>query len=137
MLPLFRLQSGDRRQLHCASSEGCVLFHINDKETSGGARSHYHGPICLKRASFTIQSAGVPRNPVKAGGCLNDKTGTTSLFVSETRAAQFHQNQGYLHALQWGYSCIKKEALLHRQVSLVVEPFFLPETIALSPPPKK
>lgn len=29
----------DRQQLLCALSEGCVLFHINDKERSGSKKS--------------------------------------------------------------------------------------------------
>lgn len=102
MLPL--PQSGctckewDRQQCF---SEGCVLFHINDKETSG--RSHYHSPFCLKRTSFTIQSAGVPRNPVKAGGCLKDKRQKQPDFLSVKQGLLvIHQNQLYLCALQWG-----------------------------------
>lgn len=30
---------GDRQKLLCALSEGCVLFHINDKEGSGSKKS--------------------------------------------------------------------------------------------------
>lgn len=33
------VKCGDRQQLLCALSEGCVLFHINDKERSGSKKS--------------------------------------------------------------------------------------------------
>lgn len=112
-----------RQQLLCALSEGCVCCSILMTKRGAGARSRYHTLICLKRASLTIQSAGVHRNPVKAGGCVNDKRQKQPHFLSLQQGPPnlrvllvFHQNQGYLHAFQWGYSCIKKEALLHSTV---------------------
>lgn len=98
-----------------------------------GARSRYHTLICLKRASFTIQSAGVHRNPVKAGGWVIDKRQKQPHFLSLKQGLPnfrmplgFHQNQGYLHAFQWGHPCIKKKAVL---LSPVVKPFFRAETM--------
>lgn len=100
-----------------------VCCSILMTKRGAGAKSRYHTLICLKRASLTIQSAGVHRNPVKAGGCVNDKRQQQPHFLSLQQGPPnlrvllvFHQNQGYLHAFQWGYSCIKKEALLHSTV---------------------
>lgn len=57
-----------------------VCCSILITKTREGARSRYHTLICLKRASLTMQSAGVPRNQVKAklelgvgGGHVNNK----------------------------------------------------------------
>lgn len=50
-----------------------VCCSILMTKRGAGARSRYHTLICLKRASLTMQSAGVHRKGVKAGGCVNDK----------------------------------------------------------------
>lgn len=107
----------DRRQLLCALSKGCVLFHINDKEESRSKKSLSYTHLFKKRASLTIQPAGVRRNPVKAwGSCVNDKRWKQPHFLwlkQGLRAVGLYQNQGHLYAFQWVYSCMKKEALLH------------------------
>lgn len=59
-----------------------VCCSILMTKKGAGARSRYHTLICLKRASLTIQSAGVHRNPVKAGGCVNDKRQKQPHFLS-------------------------------------------------------
>lgn len=70
---------------------GGVCCSILMTKKGAGARSHYHTLICLKRARSTIQSAGVHRNPVKAGGCVSDKRQKQPhfFFVPGTRPAQF------------------------------------------------
>lgn len=102
-----------------------VCCSILMTKRGAGARSRYHTLICLKRASLTIQSAGVHRNLVKAGGCVNDKRQKQPHFLSLKQGPPnfrvllvFHQNQGYLHAFQWGYSCIKKKHYCIAQSSL-------------------
>lgn len=63
---------GTGRSCSVPSPKGVCCSILMTKK-GAGARSRYHTLICLKRASLTIQSAGVRRNPVKAGGCVNDK----------------------------------------------------------------
>lgn len=84
---------------YSAPSPRGVCCSILMTKRGAGARSRYHTLICLKRASLTIQSAGVHRNPVKAGGvgcgggdgCINDKRQKQPhFFVHEARgSAQF------------------------------------------------
>lgn len=57
-----------RQQPLCSLSEGCVLFHINDKDGRGSKKSLSYTHLFKKRQNSTIQSAGVRRNSVKAGG---------------------------------------------------------------------
>lgn len=116
-------KSRDRQQLLCALSEGCVLFHINDKEGSGSKKSLSYTHL-FKKSQPHNTVGGSPQESSESWGLRQwQKTETTSLFVPETRAAQFqnavglHQNQGYHHAFQWVFSCIKKEALLHSTVT--------------------
>lgn len=76
-------------------SQRGVCCSILMTKTREGARSRYHTLICLKRASLTIQSAGVQRNPEKArlelGGVMSITKGRNNpRFLSpKTRAAQF------------------------------------------------
>lgn len=112
----------DRQQLLCAPSEGCVLFHINDKERSGSKKSLSYTHLFKKSQPHNTVGRS-PQESVKAGGCVNDKRQKQPHFLSLKQGLPnfrlplvFHQNQEYLHAFQWGYSCIKKEALLHSTV---------------------
>lgn len=76
-------------------SQRGVCCSILMTKSRKGARSRYHTLICLKRASLTIQSAGVQRNPAKArlelGGVMSiTKERNNPRFLSpKTRAAQF------------------------------------------------
>lgn len=112
-------------------------------KTEGAARSRHHTLICLKRGAFTIQSAGVRRNPVKAeGGCVNDKRWRNLTFcwffflsleqglpnfLVFTRSPAF-----YLNTCQWGSSCINKAA---QQAGQREASAFISETMTLWSPP--
>lgn len=70
-LPLsVRLHMGraGRGSSHSIPSPRGVCCSILMTKTGEGVRSRYHTLICLRRGSPTIQSAGVRRNSVKAGG---------------------------------------------------------------------
>lgn len=119
LLPLLQVahvKCRDRRQLLRAASllpplRGGVCCSILMTKREAGARSHYHILICLKRAPLTIQSAGVRRNPAKAGGgCVNDKRQKQPhfFFLHKTRVTEFQstvrllpKTQDRLHAFQW------------------------------------
>lgn len=66
-----------RGSSHSVPSPRGVCCSILMTKKGAGARSRYHTLICLRRGKLTKQSAGVHRNPVKAGGggggCINDK----------------------------------------------------------------
>lgn len=103
-----------------------VCCSILMTKRGAGARSHYHTLICLKRASFTIQAAGVHRNPVKAGGCITDKKETAFFFFCPRskgypvweRCLFFNQCRGQLHVFQWDRSCTAPSSLLLLSLSL-------------------
>lgn len=132
-------------------SQRGVCCSILMTKTRAGARSHYHTLICLKRASLTIQSAGVHRNPVKAklglavrgGGQVNNKREKLPLlFVFQNKGCPFSE-------CCWSSpkpripSRISMALLLHRagstttlhsHLSPVAKPFSPAQTIDRVPP---
>lgn len=138
-----RSAHGERRQRQqplCSLSEGCVPFHINDKDGRGSEKSLSYAHLFKKRQNSTIQSAGVRRNSVKAGGeggrpfppmtkGRNSLTFFLSLKQGQTRkiSAGLHRNQGILHAFQWvGFPHKEKEQQQHRAVHLFLSPVVKP-----------
>lgn len=147
-------ESRQRQQPLCSLSEGCVLFHINDKDGRGTKKSLSYTHLFKKRQNLTIQSAGVRRNSVKAGGAvgvvvvvvpMTKGRNSLTFFVPKTRgrprkfqtAAGLHRNRGILHAFQWVCSCIKKGAVTAQSSSSpspVVESLQSAQTMGVVPP---
>lgn len=126
----------------------CSILMTKNRE---GARSRYHTLICLKRASLTIQSAGVQRNPVKArlelwwwwGGHVNNKREKQpSLFVSQNKSCPILEcswsspKPRILSRMTMGLLLHKagSSTALHSHLSPVVKPFSAAQTIGRVPP---
>lgn len=106
----------DRQQLLCALSEGCVLFHINDKERSGSKKSLSYTHL-FKKSQPHNTVGGSPQESSESWGLRPwQKTETTSLFVPETRAAQFQSVVG-LSPKPRMPSCISMGVFLHKERS--------------------
>lgn len=58
---------GDRQQLLCALTEGCVLFHINDKERSRSKKSLSYTHLFEKSQPHNIAS-GSPAGSSESWG---------------------------------------------------------------------
>lgn len=113
----------DRQQLLCALSEGCVLFHINDKEKSGSKKSLSYSHLFKKSQPHNTVGGSPQESSESRGAASMTKDRNNLTFLSLRQGLPnfrvllgFHQNQGYLHAFQWVYSCIKNRALLHSTV---------------------
>lgn len=131
-------------------SQRGVCSSILMTKNRAGARSRYHTLICLKRASLTIQSAGVQRNPVKArlelggkGGHVNNKREKQpSLFVSQNKSCPILEcswsspKPRILSRMTMGLLLHKagSTTALHSHLSPVVLPFSAAQTIGRVPP---
>lgn len=130
-------------------SQRGVCCSILMTKTREGARSRYHTLIYLKRASLTIQSAGVLRNPVKArlelggGGHIGNKRETQPLlFVSQNKGCPILEcswsspKPGIPSRITMGLLLHKagSTTALHSHLSPIVKPFSAAQTIGRVPP---
>lgn len=133
--------AGPGSDYSCALSEGCVLLHINDKDQRGSKKSLSYAHLFKKSQPHNAvgrspQESSESKAGVEGGGWASiTKERNNPRFLSpKTRATQFrnavglHQNQGYLHAFQWVYSCIKQEAPPH---CTVISPLLLSLSLLL------
>lgn len=110
-------KSKDRQQLLCALSEGCVLFHINDKGESGSKKSLSYTHLFKNSQPHNTVGRG-PQESSESWGTASMTKGRNNLtfFVPETRAAQFQGAVG-VHQKPGASSCISMGVFLHKERS--------------------
>lgn len=101
----------------CPLSEGCVLFHINDKERSGSKKSLSYTHLFKKSQPYNTVGGSPQESSESRGAASMTKGRNKPHFLSpETRAAQFQSAVG-LSPKPRIPSCISMGVFLHKERS--------------------
>lgn len=137
-------KSRDRQQLLCALSEGCVLFHINDKGGSGSKKSLSYTHLFKNSQAYNTVGRG-PQESSESWGTASMTKGRNNLtffFVPWNKGRPI-SGCCWCSPKPGTSSCISMGLFLHKERSTaawhshltpVVKPFSLAQTIEVVPP---